>query len=87
MDYSLSDIAENAGIGWTTLHRIWGKLIKLKMIKPTRQIGRAKLFKLNEENQAIKALIKLYDTLLYQGSEKYFSEQGIVVSQKQGVAH
>lgn len=75
LDYSLSDIAENANIGWTTLHRIWDKLLKLEMIIPTREIGRAKLFKLNEENPAIKELIKVYDTLLYLKTEKYFSKK------------
>jgi len=64
LDYSLTDIAENANIGWTTLHRIWDKLLKLGIVKPTREIGRAKLFKLNEENVAVKQLIKVYDTLL-----------------------
>jgi hypothetical protein len=33
LDYSLSDIAKNANIGWTTLHRIWGNLLKLKILK------------------------------------------------------
>jgi len=75
LDYSLSDIAENANIGWTTLHRIWGDLVRLKMVKLTREIGRAKLFKLNEENPTIKELIKVYDTLLYQETEKYFSDE------------
>ena len=75
LDYSLSDIAENANIGWTTLHRIWDKLLKLGIVKPTREIGRAKLFKLNEENSAVKHLIKVYDTLLYQESEKYLSKK------------
>ena len=75
LDYSLSDIAKNSNIGWTTLHRIWGKLLKLKIITPTREIGRAKLFKLNEENHAVKELIRLYDTLLYQETEKYFSKE------------
>ncbi|MBU4493621.1 MAG: hypothetical protein KKA61_04580 [Nanoarchaeota archaeon] len=79
LDYSLSDIAENANIGWTTLHRIWGNLIRLKMVKPTREIGRAKLFKLNEENPTIKELVKVYDTLLYQETEKYFSKELEVV--------
>ena len=79
LDYSLSDIAENANIGWTTLHRIWGNLLKLKMVKPTREIGRAKLFKLNEENPAIKELIKVYDTLLYQETEKHLSKELEVV--------
>ena len=75
LDYSLSDIAENSNIGWTTLHRIWDKLLKLEIVKPTREIGRAKLFKLNEENDAVKRIINLYDTLLYQETEKHFSKK------------
>jgi len=75
LDYSLSDIAENSNIGWTTLHRIWGRLLKLEIVKPTREIGRAKLFKLNEESPAVKELIKLYDALLYQETEKHLSRK------------
>jgi len=75
LDYSLTDIAENANIGWTTLHRIWDKLIQLNIVVPTREIGRAKLFKLNEENPAVEKLIKLYDTLLYLETEKYFTKE------------
>ena len=78
LDYSLSDIAENSNIGWTTLHRIWGNLLKNEMVKPTREIGRAKLFKLNEENPAVNELIKLYDTLLYQHTEKHLSKKIMV---------
>ena len=75
LDYSLSDIAKNSSIGWTTLHRIWGKLLKNGIVKPTREIGRAKLFKLNEENLAVKELIRLYDTLLHQHTEKHLSKK------------
>ena len=74
LDYSLSDITENSNIGWTTLHRIWEKLVQLNIVVPTREIGRAKLFKLNEENPAVKKLINLYDTLLYLETEKYFTK-------------
>ena len=75
LDYSLTDIAKNANIGWTTLHRIWNKLVQLNIVVPTREIGRAKLFKLNEENPAVGELIKLYDTLLYLETEKYFRKE------------
>lgn len=75
LDYSLTDIAENSNIGWTTLHRIWDKLLRLRIAVPTREIGRAKLFKLNEENPAVKELIRVYDTLLYQETEKHFSKK------------
>ena len=74
----MSDIAENSNIGWTTLHRIWGKLLKNGIVRPTREIGRAKLFKLNEENPAVKELIKFYDTLLYQHTEKHLSKSILV---------
>ena len=79
LDYSLSDIAENSNIGWTTLHRIWDKLLELRIVVPTREIGRAKLFKLNEANLAVKELITVYETLLYQETEKYFSRKVAVV--------
>ena len=74
LDHSLTDITENANIGWTTLHRIWDNLLRLNIVIPTREIGRAKLFKLNEENPAVEKLIKLYDTLLYLETEKYFTK-------------
>ena len=80
LDYSLTDIAENANIGWTTLHRIWDKLVQFNMIVPTREIGRAKLFKLNDRNPAVEKLIKLYDTLLYLETEKYFTKEVEVIS-------
>jgi len=47
----------------------------LNIIVPTREIGRAKLFKLNQENPAVEKLIKLYDTLLYLETEKYFTKK------------
>ena len=75
LDYSLTDIAENANIGWMTLHRMWDKLLRLNIVVPTREIGRAKLFKLNQENPAVEKLIKLYDTLLYLETEKYFTKE------------
>ncbi|MDO8740053.1 MAG: hypothetical protein Q7J54_00590 [Candidatus Woesearchaeota archaeon] len=64
LDYSISDIAEGAGIGRTTLFRIWDDLIKSNVIKHTRYIGNAKLYKLNIANPFVKKLIDLFDTLV-----------------------
>ena len=80
LDYSLTDIAENANIGWMTLHRMWDNLLRLNIVVPTREIGRAKLFKLNQENPAVEKLIKLYDTLLYLETEKYFTKKVEAIS-------
>jgi DNA-binding IclR family transcriptional regulator len=65
LDYSLSDIAEGAEIGRTTLFRIVNDLIKTEIIVPTREIGNAKLFKLNLKNVFVKKLVEIFDEIIY----------------------
>ena len=72
LDYSMSDIARNSKVGWATLSRLWNEFIALKIVVPTREIGKAKLFKLNEENSAVAELIDVYKELLQQETEQYF---------------
>ena len=75
LDYSLTDIAKNSNIGWTTLHRMWYKLEKLEMVKQTRIIGKAKLYRLNMDNKVVKKLINIYDLLLYQQTEEHLAKK------------
>ncbi len=63
LDVSITDMADNSGIGRATIYRIWDNLIKNKIIIHTRDIGKAKLFKLNTANTKIKKLIEIYDML------------------------
>ncbi|MBU0629054.1 MAG: helix-turn-helix domain-containing protein [Nanoarchaeota archaeon] len=63
LDFSITDIAENSGIGRATLYRIWDGLINNKIIIHTREVGKAKLFKINTANAKIKKLIEMYDML------------------------
>ena len=58
-DYSLTDIAKNADIGWSTLHQFWADLVKLGIVTKTRKIGRAELYKLNLSSPLVKKLIDL----------------------------
>ncbi|MBI2208610.1 hypothetical protein HYU50_03875 [Candidatus Woesearchaeota archaeon] len=58
-DYSLTDIAKNADIGWSTLHGFWGNIVKLGIVIKTRKIGRAELYKLNPNSLLVKKLIDL----------------------------
>lgn len=58
-DYSLTDIAKNSDIGWSTLHLFWDKLTSLGIVKKTRRIGRAELYILNTTNPIVKQLIEL----------------------------
>ncbi len=64
LDYSITNIAEGAEIGRTTLFRIFEDLIKNKIIIPTRIIGNAKLYKLNQENPFIKKMIEIFDEII-----------------------
>ena len=59
-DYSLSDIVREANISWSTVHDVIPKLEKLKIIKHIRNIGMAKMYKINKENPIAKAFMELF---------------------------
>ena len=58
-DYSLTDIAKNADVGWSTIHGFWKDIIKLGIVIKTRMIGRAELYKLNMNSLLVKKLVDL----------------------------
>ena len=64
LDFSISDIARNSGIGRATLYRIWDDLIKNQIIMPTRVIGKSRLYKLNSQNPKIKKLVEIDNMLI-----------------------
>lgn len=63
-DYSLSEIAENSGVAWSTIHTFFPQFVATGLVKETRQIGRAKLYKLNTENLIAQELISLDNKLI-----------------------
>ncbi|MEK6928398.1 MAG: hypothetical protein AABW65_00375 [Nanoarchaeota archaeon] len=67
-DYPLTEIAKNAGVGYSTLQTFWGKLTDNKIVVKTRRVGKSDLFKLNTQNPAVQQLIQL-DWNLIKGSE------------------
>ncbi len=77
LDFSMSDIARNSNVGWAILNRLWKEFAELKVVIPTREIGKAKLYKLNEENPAVKELTEVYKKLLVQETENYFAKKKI----------
>ncbi len=62
-DYSPTDIAKNAGISFITLQTFWNNLTSLEIVKKTRKVGNATLYKLNLNNPIVKKLLDL-DLLL-----------------------
>ncbi len=65
LDYSISDIAEGANIGRTTLFRIFEDLLETKVIVFTRQIGNAQLYKLNIKYPLVKKLVEIFDEVIF----------------------
>ncbi len=62
-DYSLTEIAKESGVGWNTLHSFFFKLVEKGIVRETRQVGRAKLYKLDIENPIAKKLIEINNVI------------------------
>ena len=70
LDHSIGDIAEGAGINRVTLFRLWPEIEKSELVVHTRNIGNAKLFKLNMKNPYVKNLIEMFDKIISEEFKK-----------------
>ena len=68
-DYTLTDML-HAGVSWGTLNSLIPKLLELEIIVKVRKIGRATLYKINQESETAKQLIILYDKLILEQLEE-----------------
>src|SRR3989338_1974813 len=80
LDFSITDMAENAGIGRATLYRLWGNLIKNRIIVHTRDIGKAKLYKLNKDSAKIKKLMEIDDALMLEDLKKRSEARKVIAA-------
>ncbi len=75
IDYSMTEIAKNAGVGWTAFSDIWPQLIKKEIVIFTRKVGNAKLFRLNVKNPWVKELIRMDKIITKIETDKFLSEE------------
>ncbi len=59
-DYSLTEIAENAGVGYSTLMLLWPKIEHVGLVMCMRKVGKSNMFMLNKESDIVKELVKLH---------------------------
>jgi len=59
-DYSMTDIAFESEVGYSTLKLFWKNLEKNKIVTNTRTVGKAKMYALNANNPVIKKFRDLY---------------------------
>lgn len=76
-DYSLTDITKESGVGWTTLNSFFFKLVMKGIVKETRQIGRAKLYKLNTDSPIVKKLIEINNIVTSKAVDEELKQQEI----------
>ncbi len=79
-DYSMTEIAEGSHVGWTSFTRTWKELEKKKVVVRTRNIGRAKLYKLNVEDPTVQKLIKLHWEIIRTETDKALSKKKIIAT-------
>ena len=59
-DYSMTDIANLSGVGYSTLKLFWNKLEESSIVKQTRIVGKAKMYRLNFDNPIVKKFRDFY---------------------------
>ncbi len=63
-DYSLKEISELSKVGYTRLKELFKEFVRKNIVIQTRQIGNAKLYKLNKKNPIVTKFIEYYWTVV-----------------------
>lgn len=59
-DYSMKDIARFSDVSYSALKEIWKEFVKMEVVVHTRDVGKAKMYKLNRENVLVEKFIDYY---------------------------
>ncbi len=75
IDLTFTDIADEAGIHYTTLMKALPLLEELGTVTMTRQVGNAKPYQINKDDAVVKRLIKFLNELNLRLAEKELARQ------------
>ncbi len=81
-DYSLTAIAENSRVAWSTIHTFFPGLVRQGVVKETRQVGRARLYMLNHESQIARNFVQIYNQLLKRSIAEATAKEVVKIRQK-----
>lgn len=76
-DYSMTDIANLSGVGYSTLKLFWNRLEENNIVVQTRTVGKAKMYKLNLANLVVKKFRDFYWETTKQKVHEKFKEKMI----------
>jgi len=74
-DYSMTEIAEGAGVGWSAFSKAWNVFVKKGIVKYTRNIGKARLYKLNLENPLVQKIIQIHWEVIKAETNNLFEKE------------
>jgi hypothetical protein len=74
-DYSMKDIAKFSGVSYTALKEGWKEFVKRDIVVHTRNVGKAKMFKLNRENPLVGKFVDYYWSVVTLETEKLIKEE------------
>lgn len=81
-DYSKEEMIRNLGISKVTFYKYFALLEANGIVKVTRKVGKAKMYKLDEENEAVKKLKELIWVLGIKAMEGAVKESEVAVKIK-----
>jgi transposase-like protein len=62
-DLTKTEIAQKAGIGRTTLYRVWNDLERMKAIAPSRHVGAVTLYRMNPQSSVVQSFLSITKSL------------------------
>ena len=74
-DYSKTEVMEGTDLSRATLFNVWPKIEALDLLTATRNVGRAKMYRLNKQNPIVKRLMELDDALSEYFAQKHCSPE------------
>jgi DNA-binding transcriptional ArsR family regulator len=82
LQYSITDMAEHAGVGRATIYRMLDSMLNDKILVKKGKYGRIQLYQLNMENPEVKLLVKFFDEVAKIESEKEIARQTLKIKVK-----
>lgn len=76
-DYSMKDVARFSNVSYSALKEIWKEFVKREIVLYTRNVGKAKMYKLNRGNLLVEKFIDYYWSVVDLEMEK--AEEGVLV--------
>ena len=88
-DYSMKDIAKQSKVAYSTLKLLWPYFEKNKTVIQTRNVGKAKMYRLNLKNPITKAFMAYYYVIVRKETDRLIGEKvrpGSFISSGAGIA-